>query len=88
MKLSQPDLIAYSLSWFDELTAAAAKLTGAKYTLNADGITYTIEYSTGLTESINEGTKTENEKLVLDAAKLQDWAQLKAEFVKVIDEVI
>ena len=84
----EPDLIAYSISWFDELTAAAAKLTDATYTLDADSTTYTIKYATGLTETISTGTKLENDKLVADAAKLKEWAQLKAEFVKVIDEVI
>lgn len=63
-------------------------MADATYTIDSDGTTYTIEYSTGLTSTVSAGIKTENDKIVADAAKLINWPQLKAEFVKVIDEII
>ena len=82
-----PEMIYETITWLDGVAAKATQYTGATYESTPTG-DWTVTFTNGTTATVSAGIKLEYEKYVTDATTYSTWPTLKAEFVKVINEVI
>ena len=87
LNLISPEIIYATITWLDGVAAKATQYTGATYAATPTG-DWTVTFANGTTATVSTGIKAEYEKYVADATKYATWPTLKAEFVKVINEVI
>lgn len=88
LNLIHPDVLYATIAWLDGVAAKATQYTGATYAAAATAGDWTVTFANGTTATVSSGVKAEYEKYVADATKYADWPTIKAEFIKVINEVV